>query len=190
MIRRAHVADVPALGKLVNDAAEFGLMLPRSLESLYENLRDYHVAVDDGGDVVGVCGLGVVWANLAEVYALVVDPSQRGKGLGKQLVRHCIEEAEQLGLLRLMTLTYEKAFFEKLGFTVVDRQQLPLKVWSECVRCPKNQACDEIAMVLELSHVPEVSAPRPQAPPPDEYVIPLTLSAKRRQAALPPVEDD
>ena len=190
MIRRAHVADVPALAKLVNDAAEYGLMLPRSLESLYENLRDYHVAIDDDDHVVGVCGLGVVWANLAEVYALVVDPSQRGKGLGKQLVQACITEAQQLGVRRLMTLTYEKVFFEKLGFSVVDRQQLPLKVWSECVRCPKNQACDEIAMVCELTDVPEVSAPTPQAPPPDEYVIPLTLSATRRPSALPPMDDD
>ncbi|MFW6058637.1 MAG: N-acetyltransferase [Phycisphaeraceae bacterium] len=190
MIRRAHVADVPALGKLINDAAEYGLMLPRSMGALYENVRDYHVALDEQDEIVGVCGLGIVWANLAEVYALVVAPDQRGKGLGRQLVQACIDEAHTLGIRRLMTLTYEKAFFEKLGFSVVDRQRLPLKVWSECVRCPKNQACDEIAMIRELTDVPEVSAPQPQAPPTDEYVIPLTLSAKRRHAALPPVEGD
>lgn len=192
MIRRAHVADVPAFGKLINDAAEFGLMLPRSYESLYENLRDFHVAIDDTdrGRVVGVCGLGVVWANLAEIYALVVAPDQRGKGLGRRLAEHCVAEAEQLGVRKLMTLTYEQTFFEKLGFTVVDRQQLPLKVWSECVRCPKNQACDEIAMIRELTHVPEVTAPQPETPPPDRYVIPLTLSVGRARAALPPLEGD
>ncbi len=202
-IRRAHVADVPTISKLINDAAEYGLMLPRSLGSLYENVRDYHVAVEaveEGADnsegaageerVVGVCGLGIVWANLAEVYALVVAPDQRGKGLGGRLVQACVDEARELGIRKLMTLTYEKRFFERAGFAVVDRQQLPLKVWSECVRCPKNQACDEIAMIRELPEVPQVSAPRPQAPPADAYVIPLTLSATRRQAALPPMEGD
>ena len=200
-IRRAHVADVPAIGKLINDCAEFGLMLPRSLESLYENVRDFQVAVeaesprDDApraGEqrVVGVCGLAVIWANLAEVYSLVVAPDQRGQRLGKRLVEACVDEARQVGVRRLMTLTYEKTFFEKLEFSVVDRQQLPLKVWSECVRCPKNQACDEIAMIRELPDVPEANAPEPQTPPADEYVIPLTLSAKRRQSALPPVEGD
>lgn len=193
MIRRAHVADVPHFGQIINDCAEYGLMLPRSLESLYENVRDFHVAVADDGDaerIVGVCGLGVVWANLAEVYALVVAPDQRGKGVGRQLVERCVEEAAQLGVRRLMTLTYEQAFFDRLGFSVVDRQRLPLKVWSECVRCPKNQACDEIAMIRELEHVPEATAPKPSAPPADRYVIPITLSVGGRRTALPPIEGD
>jgi len=72
-----------------------------------------------------------------------------------------------------MTLTYEQAFFEKLGFGVVDRQQLPLKVWSECIRCPKNQACDEIAMTLVLQDVPELGVPKPVAPPVDQYIVPI-----------------
>lgn len=194
MIRRAQIADVPAIAKIINDCAEFGQMLPRSLASLYENVRDYHVAVetDDAGEqrVVGVCGLGVVWANLAEVYALAVAPDQRGKGLGRQLVLSCIDEAELLGIRKLMTLTYERAFFEKTGFEVIDRQQLPLKVWSECVRCPKNQACDEIAMVRILEEVPELTVPRPEAPPADKYIVPMTLSAMSKRTPLPPMEGD
>ena len=182
-IRRAKPVDVPAMHRIINDCAEFGQMLPRSLASLYENVREFHVAIEaadpnrgDGGSknkVVGVCGLSVVWANLAEVMALAVAPSHRGKGLGQQLVQACIEEAEQLGVRRIMTLTYEQRFFERLGFAVLDRQQLPLKVWSECVRCPKNQACDEIAMLLELEHVPEIAGPKPGAPPVDKYVVPV-----------------
>ena len=187
LIRRATVADVPALGKIINDCAEYGLMLPRSLASLYENVREFHVAVaadlsaaptDDNPEaetptVVGTCGLSIVWANLAEVMSLAVAPSHRGQGLGPRLVQACVEEARALGIRQLMALTYEQAFFEKLGFTVVDRQQLPLKVWSECVRCPKNQDCDEIAMIRELADVPEIAAPRPQAPPPDAYIVPV-----------------
>ena len=159
------------MGRIINDCAEFGLMLPRSLSSLYENVREFHVAEEDG-HVIGVCGLSVVWANLAEVCALAIEPGRRGKGLGRQLVEACVDEARVLGIRTIMSLTYERAFFEKLGFAVVDRQKLPLKVWSECIRCPKNQDCDEIAMIRILDDVPEIPVPKPQAPPEDQYVVP------------------
>jgi len=178
MIRRATIADIPALGKIINDCAEFGLMLHRSMEFLYEHARDFHVAIDDNKEVVGVCGLGIIWGNLAEVYALAVSPSQRGKGLGKQLVMAVIAEAESLGIAKLMSLTYEQTFFEKCGFTVLDRQQLPMKVWSECARCPKNQACDEIAMVRELN-VPALDVPKPAAPPPGAIDVPVVLNVTK-----------
>jgi amino-acid N-acetyltransferase len=190
MIRRAHVSDVPAMARIINDAAEFGLMLPRSLASLYENLRDFQVAVDDRDQVIGTAALTLVWANLAELASLAVDREYRGKGLGKQLAQACLAEAKSLGIKRVMTLTYEQRFFEKLGFDVVDRQKLPLKVWRECVRCPKNQACDEIAMICEFAEVAEVQAPQPETPPADEYVIPVTLTAHGRRQAPPPVEGD
>jgi len=187
LIRRATVADVPAMGQIINDCAELGLMLPRSLSSLYENVREFIVA-DEDGRVVGVCGLSVVWANLSEVCALAVEPTFRGQGLGRQLVRACIEEARALGVRTIMTLTYERDFFEKLGFSVVDRQKLPLKVWSECIRCPKNQACDEIAMTLVLEDVPEPAVPKPVAPPPDQYIVPIIRAMKN--GGSPPPEDD
>jgi amino-acid N-acetyltransferase len=153
MIRPAAIADVPAMGRIINDAAEFGLMLPKSAAVLYENLREFVVAIE-GDRVVGVCGLSIIWADLAEVVSLAVEVSQRGKGLGKRLVEACINDARRLGIRRVMSLTYEQNFFEKLGFRVVDRQELPLKVWADCVRCPKNEACDEIAMIRVLEEVP------------------------------------
>ncbi|MCC7145295.1 MAG: N-acetyltransferase [Phycisphaeraceae bacterium] len=177
MIRRAVVSDVPAFAKIINDCAEYGLMLHRSMAFLYEHVRDFFVSVapDDPAKIQGVCGLSVVWANLAEVYSLAVAPEFRRQGLGRQLVESCVEEARLLGIRKLMALTYEKPFFESLGFSVVDRQQLPLKVWSECMRCPKNQACDEIAMIRVLPEIPEQFAP--QAPPPalDAYIVPVVL---------------
>ncbi len=188
LIRRAKVADVPAMGKIINDCAEFGLMLPRSMSTLYENIREFHVAEDDDR-VVGVCGLSVVWANLAEVCALAVAPDQRGKGLGRKLVEACIDEARELGIRTIMSLTYERVFFERLGFAVVDRQKLPLKVWSECVRCPKNQACDEIAMTLVLEDVPDLAVPKPAPPPIDQYIVPTILGA-RNGNPFPPEDDD
>jgi amino-acid N-acetyltransferase len=182
-IRRATVHDVPAMSKIVNDYAELGLMLHRSLATFYEHLRDFHVAVapndeqETGDIVVGLCGLNIIWANLAEVCALAVIPALQGQGIGKMLVRACIDEGRALSIRRLMTLTYERAFFAKLGFAVIDRENLPLKVWSECVRCAKNQACDEIAMVLVLEDVPEVKSPPPYIPPSDAYTVPVTLSS-------------
>ncbi len=189
MIRRAIIPDIPDIGRIINDCAERGLMLHRSLAYLYEHMRDFLVAEDQGdgqhdghgkdqGVVVGVCGLRIEWASLAEVYALAVTPSHRGRGVGKQLVAASVEEAKQLGVPKLMTLTYEKRFFEACGFEVVDRNQLPLKVWSECLRCSKNQACDEIAMVRVLTDVPVPDGPKPSPPPKDQYVVPVTLSMR------------
>ena len=164
MIRRARITDVPAMGRIINDAAEFGLMLPKSTAALYETVRQFHVVEDEAtGQVVGVCGLSIIWADLAEVVSLAVDASQRGQGLGRKLVEACLDEAQALGLRRVMSLTYEQRFFEKLGFTVVDRQELPLKVWADCVRCPKNEACDEIAMIRVFDHIP--APPEAPAPP-------------------------
>jgi amino-acid N-acetyltransferase len=177
-VRHAKTSDVPALGKIINDCAEYGLMLHRSHSFLYEHVRDFHVACD-GDAVIGVCGLSIVWANLTEVFALAVRPDYRRRGVGGRLVRACIDEARCLGIRRLMTLTYEDRFFTSLGFETVDRQQLPLKVWSECLRCSKNKACDEIAMSLVLTDVPDVSAPQPEAPPPGTYEVPVTLEFGR-----------
>lgn len=194
MIRQATVGDVPRLGKIINDCAEYGLMLHRSPTFLYEHVRDFYVAVEKLDDrlteiIVGVCGLRVIWANWAEVYALAVAPDQRGKGLGGQLVEAAVNQARNLGVPQLMTLTYEQKFFEKFGFEILDRQRLPLKIWSECIRCSKNQACDEIAMARILSDVPDSIGPNrtdaattyPEIPPPTNggYIVPTVLTVGR-----------
>jgi amino-acid N-acetyltransferase len=207
LIRRATVADVPAMGRIINDCAELGQMLPKSQAVLYENIREFHVAEMEAGaargegrgaseddsesrspihdprssHIVGVCGLSIVWANLAECASLAVDPAYRGHGIGRQLVAVCLQEARDLGIRKVMTLTYERQFFERCGFAVVDRMSLPLKVWSECVRCPKNQACDEIAMVLEFADIPEVPGMKPP-PRPVHYEVPVVLTSRGKPA--------
>ncbi len=173
MIRKAQVADVPAMSEIINYYAEYGLMLPRSLSALYENVRDFHVAIRDD-QVVGTCGLAVVWANLAEIYSLAVQSTYRKQGMGRQLADACLAEARQLGIRKVMVLTYEQAFFTNLGFTLIDRQKLPLKVWNECIRCPKKKACDEIAMIRTLDEVPELQVPRPEnAADAGQYTVPI-----------------
>ena len=176
VIRPAAVADVPAIHGIINDAAELGLMLHKPMGRLYETVRMFHVAEDAGG-VIGVCGLSIIWADLAEIVSLAVAPSARGRGIGGRLAQACLDEARDRGIRRVMSLTYERGFFERLGFGVVDRQTLPMKVWADCVHCPKNHACDEIAMMRVFDDLPQLEVPRPPVPAGLEVPVVLTNSA-------------
>jgi amino-acid N-acetyltransferase len=148
-LRRAAIADVAVIQKMVNEFADRGEMLPRSLSELYENIRDYYVVECDGA-VVGCAALHVTWGDLAEVKSVAVHQHHRGAGLGRQLVRACLRDARALGVPRLFVLTYIPEFFRRFGFHQVEKSELPHKVWSECVRCPKFPDCGEVGMVLEL----------------------------------------
>lgn len=163
-IRNATVHDVPRMSEVINSHAERGRMLFKNYQQLYEGLRDFAV-YEENGKVVGCVGLTIIWADLAEVRSLAVDSKHHGKGIGKQLMKWVIDEARRLHIRRIMSLTYEKAFFEKLGFVVVEKDSLPLKVWSDCVACTKRDDCDEIAMVLTLDDVPEVNMPAARPSP-------------------------
>lgn len=148
MIRKATLQDAPQMQRLINAAAKRGLMLGRALSEIYENIRDYYVAIERKR-IVGVCGLHVNWGDLAEIKSLVVAPSQKGKGIGRSLLESCIREGEALGVRRFYALTYVAGFFKKMGFRKVPREKLPQKVWSECIRCQKFPDCDEVAVVWE-----------------------------------------
>jgi amino-acid N-acetyltransferase len=124
-------------------------MLPRSLNELYENIRDFLV-YEEKGRVLGCCALHVAWDNLAEIKSLaVVKPKQR-KGIGRLLVKSAIEDAKRLGAERVFALTYTPLFFKKLGFKSVEHSELPHKIWSECIRCIKFPDCDESALMIEI----------------------------------------
>jgi amino-acid N-acetyltransferase len=149
-IRPARVEDAAAICGIINYYAERGRMLHRSLESVYEALREFLVAEDDG-TVVGCVAVDVYWGDLAEVKSLAVAPDRRGGGIGTLLVRAALADARRLGLKKLFALTYEKEFFARNGFRTVRREKLPEKVWRECIACSKSDACDEIAMILNLA---------------------------------------
>ena len=134
-------------------------------------MRDFAVFERDGR-VIGTTALAIIWADMAEIRSLAVDEVHRGTGVGRALVEWTIAEARRLHVRNIMSLTYEEKFFAKLGFVVVDKDSLPLKVWSDCVKCPKRDACDEIAMVLELKDVPLVTAPS-ALPTPKGVSIPV-----------------
>ncbi len=147
--RRAKIKDVPHMQRVINGYAEKGLMLPRPLVKLYENLRDFYVAEEDG-ELVGVAALHIVWEDLAEVRALAVAPGKERQGIGSGLVKVLLEEASSLGVGRVFALTYQPDFFEKCGFEQTPKDSLPHKVWGECINCPKFPNCDEVAMSYNL----------------------------------------
>src|SRR3954468_15378644 len=157
MIRPATVHDVSRISEIINSHAELGKMLFKSYAQLYESLRDFAVYEKDG-KVVGCCALAIVWADLTEIRSLAVDATHRGQGIGRRLTEWAVDEARRLQIRRIMSLTYEQAFFEKLGFEVVSKDTLPLKVWSDCVRCPKRAGCAEIAMGRTLPAAPIIEA--------------------------------
>jgi amino-acid N-acetyltransferase len=174
MLRNATVHDVPRIGEIINSHAELGKMLFKSYQQLYESLRDFAVW-EERGKVVGCVGLTIIWADLAEVRSLAVDAKYQGRGIGKKLVQWTIDEARRLNIKRVMSLTYEKDFFARLGFVVVDKDSLPLKVWSDCVACPKRDNCDEIAMLVTLEDVPEVKQPPAKRTPRGHHIPVLPL---------------
>ena len=153
-IRKARISDAAGICSLVNYYAERGRMLHRSLESLYDSLREFQVAVDADDQVIGCVAVDVVWADLAEVKSLAVSPDYRGRGRGRTLIEAAVADAQALGVKRLFALTYEKEFFLRNGFELADRQSLPEKVWRECIACPKADACDELAVTRTLEAVP------------------------------------
>jgi amino-acid N-acetyltransferase len=148
-VRSANVNDVKAINGLINAYAERDLMLFRSLADIYTNLQNFFVAEQDG-QVIGCCALEVIWSDLAEVKSLAVEENHKGRGVGASLVNAAVEKAKLIGVPKVFGLTLKPEFFEKLGFKVVDKNELPMKVWSDCARCPKQQNCDETAVIKML----------------------------------------
>jgi amino-acid N-acetyltransferase len=149
MLRKAQIKDVREIQKLLTYYANKGVMLSRSLSELYESVRDFYV-LEEGGKLMGACALHIMWEDLAEIRSVAVAEEAGRQGIGTRLVQSCLDEARALGLKKVFCLTYKPDFFGRFGFTIVDKSELPQKVWRDCVNCVKFPDCDEIAMVLKL----------------------------------------
>ena len=151
MIRKATVKDAKAIYNLLTDYAKKGVLLPRSLNSIYENIRDFWV-YEREGKVIGCVALHIMWEDLAEIRSLAVKEEYKGEGIGSQLVKKALEEAWELGVSKVFSLTYVKEFFiKKFRFREIEKSVLPHKVWGECINCVKFPNCDEEAVMVELS---------------------------------------
>lgn len=152
-VEKAKIADAEQMHVLINKFANQGEMLPRALSEIYEFIRDYFV-VRSGDKVIACVALHVSWADLAEIKSLAVTKRSQRKGLGTSLVKKCIREALELGIPTIFCLTYKPAFFEKCGFSLIDRTELPRKIWGECYKCPKFPDCDEVPLIHHIDSKP------------------------------------
>lgn len=149
MLRKAGIADIKQIQRLINGFADKDLMLGRSLNELYENLRDFFV-YEEKGRIIGCGALHICWDDLVEIKSLAVESRYQKQGIGRQLVEACIEEAKGLGAGSVFTLTYVPDFFRKLGFKKIEHKKLPHKIWAECINCPKFPDCQETALIRKI----------------------------------------
>ncbi|MBI4690085.1 MAG: N-acetyltransferase [Nitrospirae bacterium] len=148
-IRKAKTTDIKQVQKLINEFAKKEKMLPRSLNDLYESIRDILV-YEDKGQIKGACALHILWEDLAEIRSLAVREDSQEKGIGNRLLKTCLTEAKRLGIKRVFALTYQPEFFRKMGFSDIDKSRLPQKIWGDCLRCPRFPECDEFAVIVEF----------------------------------------
>jgi amino-acid N-acetyltransferase len=151
-LRPATLADVVAMETLMAPFVATGDLLPRSNYDLCRHIKEYVVALAPSrdGSIVGTGSLKVYSTQLAEIAGLAVRDDQQGRGVGKALVEALLVDARALGLHEVFGLTRKPLFFMRLGFRVAEKEQFPLKVWADCARCPRQHACDEVAVALTL----------------------------------------
>lgn len=149
-IRTATLDDVPGIHKLLKHFSDRGILLPRAESDIYQSLREFHV-INLGERIIACCALQIFTRSLGEVRSLAVAPDYSRLGLGKRMVHRMEQEAQHIGLEKLMALTYEVQFFNRMGFDVVEMNVLPEKVWGACINCHKFRNCDEIAVLKNLS---------------------------------------
>ncbi len=156
-VRKASMNDIQSLLQLINGYAGKGVMLPRTEFEISENIRDFTLAF--AGDTLAGCGaLHFYTPGIGEIRSLAVAPEVKSRGIGRAVVEALEAEARQFGLQSIFAFTYVDGFFRKLGFVEVERGELPLKAWKDCLRCPKFQCCDEIAMVKYWGGIRDNSA--------------------------------
>ncbi len=149
MIRKATLSDIKAVHRLISEQAKAGHLIPRAISELYSQMRDFAVRTENGPDTIVGCGaLHIVWEDLAEIRSLAVQTDYQRKGIGSELVRALLEESRGMEIRRVFVLTDRTSLFERLGFSYIDKNLLPHKIWADCIRCNKFPECDEVAMAI------------------------------------------
>ena len=149
--KKASLKDAKAIHSLVNSFARKEDMLPRSLNEIYENIRDFYVCFNND-TIVGTAALHILWDDLAEIRSVSVSNKYQRQGIGRKLIRNCLNEAKKLGVNRVFALTYRPGYFKELGFNEIDKNELPHKIWGECLKCHKFPDCDESAVLMNISN--------------------------------------
>ena len=155
--RNAILPDVEQIYSIIHPYSQSGTLLPRAMAELNENVRDFVVA-EDAGKIIGCGALHLYGMHLAEVRTIAVDPVAKGRGAGRKVVEALLEEATRQHVACVCLFTRIPDFFGHLGFTVARREELPDKIYKDCVHCPNLFACDEVAMVR--GRIPQQTGPR------------------------------
>jgi amino-acid N-acetyltransferase len=153
MIRKAKIKDIKTIHWLLSEYGKRGELLPRPLSQLYDHLRDFWVFVDaEEGRILGCCALQFCWEGLAEIRSLAVHPDHQGEKIGSKLVETALAEAKSFNIKKVFTLTYKPDFFKRFDFKQIDRSELPIKIWADCITCVKFPDCDETAMMKKIEY--------------------------------------
>lgn len=148
--RKATLRDIPKMEDLVLPEVVSGIILERSPDEMATNIRSYTLALSDNL-LVGFCALHIHTSSLAEIRSLIVDENFRGQRIGENLINKCIDEAKELGLQKLLSLTYKQSFFENLGFMEINKESLPEhKIWADCIKCKHFPVCNEVSLIKNL----------------------------------------
>ena len=151
MTRKANIQDVKSIHGLLQEYGKKEELLARPLSELYDHIRDFSVHMDERNhQLIGCCALQFCWEDLAEIRSLAVLPEHLVKNIGTKLAETVLQEAKSFNVKKVFTLTYKPDFFTKFGFIQIERSDLPLKIWADCIICVKFPDCDEIAMMKEF----------------------------------------
>ena len=152
MIRKATIEDIRQIHALLKYYGDRGELLARPLSQLYDQVRDFMVYETPGREgIQGCCALQFCWEDLAEIRSLAVSQAHLGQTIGTKLLEASFREAREFKIKKLFTLTYRPDFFKQFGFIEIDKAELPIKIWSDCIHCIKFPDCDENAMLKLLA---------------------------------------
>lgn len=147
MIRKAMIRDAKPIHGVISEQAEFGHILPRAMSEIYAQIRAFSVyTTEETEEIVGCGALEIMWEDLAEIRSVAVLSNSQNLGIGTRLIEALLEEARQMGVKRVFVLTYRPNLFKRLGFDEIEKNELPHKIWADCIRCTKFPECDEIAL--------------------------------------------
>jgi amino-acid N-acetyltransferase len=142
--------DIPEMQELVKAEVESGIILFRDETEMANTIRSYTLAKENSA-IIGFAALHIYSPDVAEVRSLVIKDGYRGRGVGGELILKLEEEAKKLGLSRILTLTYQKGFFEKHGFIEIPKENIPEhKIWADCIKCKHFPICNEISLIKTI----------------------------------------
>lgn len=154
LLRAARPADMAEVEQLIRGFARRGLLLPKTLDQLHRTFREFLIARDGGGSLLGCVALRVYSPTLAEVSALAVAARAHGRGVGRRLMEGLVHQAGALEIRTLFALTLEEGFFHRIGFRTVARERFPEKIAADCMGCPRRTGCREITVMRDI-HEPQ-----------------------------------